>query len=80
MSFRDALNPTDEELRQWAYTPDAGYPEEMSQDWDLCVTDFGRAPLLLQFAADSDCPNRGFFLSCLYLLVGAAFARRLAGG
>lgn len=66
----DPLNPTADDLRLWAYTPDAHYPDEMSQDWDLCITDFGRAPLLLQFASDPVCPNRKFFLACLYLLAG----------
>jgi len=64
------INPTAEDLRLWAYTPDADYPDEMSQDWDLCVTSFERAPLLVQFASDPDCPNRKFLLSCLYILAG----------
>ena len=64
------MNPTPDDLRLWAYTPDAMYPDEMPQDWDLCITDFERAPLLLQFASDLACPNRKFFLRCLYTLVG----------
>ena len=70
--FADAVNPTDEEIERWAYIPDANYPPEMSQDWDLCVTEPGRADLLERLASDPSCPNRKFFLSCLYLLVGDA--------
>ena len=66
----DPINPTSDDLRLWAYTPDAEYPDEMSQDWDLCIIDFERAPLLLQFASDPVCPNRKFFLRCLYTLAG----------
>jgi hypothetical protein len=70
--FADAVNPTDEEIVRWAYIPDANYPPEMSQDWDLCVTEPGRADLLERLASDPRCPNRKFFLSCLYLLIGDA--------
>jgi len=34
------------------------------------VISFERAPLLLEFAADAHCPNRHFFLACLYTLAG----------
>lgn len=70
--FADAVNPTDEEIERWAYIPDANYPPEMSQDWDLCVTEPCRADLLERLASDLGCPNRKFFLSCLYLLIGDA--------
>jgi hypothetical protein len=70
--FVDAINPTDEEVERWAYIPDASYPPEMPQDWDLCITEGGRADLLERLASDPTCPNRKFFLSCLYLLVGDA--------
>ena len=64
------IDPTPADLRLWAYTPDACYPDEMSQDWDLCVTSFKNAGSILQFASDVACPNRDFFLRCLYLLAG----------
>lgn len=70
--FADALNPTDGEIERWAYIPDANYPPEMSQDWDLCVTEPERADFLERLASDLRCPNRKFFLSCLYLLIGDA--------
>lgn len=70
--FEDAVNPTDEEIVRWAYIKGAHYPPEMEQDWDLCVTSPMRADLLVRLASDDQCPNRVFFLSCLYLLVGDA--------
>lgn len=70
--FRDAVNPTDEEIVRWAYIEGANYPPEMTQDWDLCVTEPRRADLFVKLASDQVCPNRAFFLSCLYLLVGDA--------
>jgi|SRR6478735_9048313 len=68
--FTDAVNPTDEEIVRWAYIEGAHYPPEMSQDWDLCVTGPARRELLVRLASDSSCPNRKFFLSCLYLMIG----------
>ncbi|HEY1123667.1 MAG TPA: hypothetical protein VGE67_18770 [Haloferula sp.] len=70
--FADAANPTDAEIERWAYIPGAHYPPEMEQDWDLMVTDPERVDLLERLASDLSCPNRDFFLSCLYLLVGDA--------
>lgn len=69
-TLTNPLDPTPEDLRLWAYTVDASYPDEMSQDWDLCVISFERAPLILELASDENCPNRGFFLSCLYTMAG----------
>ncbi len=70
--FKDALNPSDEELRRWAAIEGASYPPEMEQDWDLMVATRERADVILALAADGTCPNRRFFLNCLYLLVGDA--------
>jgi hypothetical protein len=77
-TLSDPINPTPDDLRLWAYTPEADYPDEMSQDWDLVITDFARAPLFLQFASDTACPNRKFFLRCLYILAGDCV--RTSGG
>ena len=70
--FKDAVNPTDDEIIRWAYTEGAHYPPEMEQDWDLCITEPHRADMFVRLASDQKCPNRKFFLSCLYLLVGDA--------
>jgi hypothetical protein len=69
-TLSNPIDPTPEDLRLWAYTPDAQYPDEMSQDWDLCVISFERAPLMIEFASDDNCPNRRFFLACLYTMAG----------
>ncbi len=63
MKFKDALNPTEDELCQWAQDPDAEYPDEMSQDWDLILASRDLAPALIR---------REFFLGCLYTLSGDA--------
>jgi hypothetical protein len=68
--FADAINPTDDEILRWAFIEGAHYPPEMSQDWDLCVAEPARRELLVGLASDPACPNRKFFLSCLYLMVG----------
>lgn len=62
------LNATDEEIVQWAYTPDAQWEE----DSDIVLASLGKNVLILKLASDPKCPNRDFFLSCLYILVGDA--------
>jgi hypothetical protein len=64
--FHNPWNPTAEEVRAWAYDADATH----DQDWELAVIHSGYDELLIELAADSSCPNAGFFLACLYLLVG----------
>jgi hypothetical protein len=70
MTFADAANPTPEELRHWASDPEASYPDEISQDWDLIVAHWSRIDLIVELASDARCPNRGFFLVVLYLMAG----------
>lgn len=70
MKMSNPLDPTPEDLRRWAYAPDAEYPDEMPEDWDLCVADIDRVDMLVELASDAECPNRGFFLGCLYILSG----------
>ncbi len=40
------------------------------QDWELALIDGEFDELLVDLAADLNCPACGFFLKCLYLLVG----------
>jgi hypothetical protein len=79
MKFADAVNPTEAELREWAADPDADYPDEMSQDWDLIVADWSRVGVIVELAGDAACPTRGFFLAVLYLMAGDC-VRTPAGG
>ena len=67
--MKDPFNPTHEELRTWAYDPNAMAP---TQDFDLMVAELFNADLILELTADENCPNRGFFLGCTYLIVGDA--------
>lgn len=76
MKFANAFAPTEEELREWASDPDAEYPEEMSQDWDLILAEPSYASTLITLACE-DSPNRGFFLSCLYIISGDCIRTRV---
>jgi len=70
--FKDAVNPTDDEIIRWAYIDGTHYPPEIEQDWDLYIAEPERADIFIRLASDRKCPNRKFFLSCLYLLIGDA--------
>jgi hypothetical protein len=67
--MRSAYNPTPEQLREWAASPDA---EEPVQDWDLWLSHLPHEILYLELAADWNCPARQYFLELLYLIVGDA--------
>lgn len=73
--FTDPLDPTDAQLRAWAYAPDA---EALCQDFDLMLANTGRDALFVEFAADGACPTREWCLSVLYLMVGDAVRTGLA--
>lgn len=65
--MKDPWNPSSEEIRSWAYS-DALIPD---QDWELAVIDtLKKQRLCLALAADPDCPNKQFFLGCLYVFTG----------
>jgi hypothetical protein len=70
--FKDWANPTEEELRKWAYS-DYYAP---SEDFELMVTE--NPSLTLEFAADENCPSNTFFLSSLYTWVGDAVRGKFA--
>lgn len=70
MDFVDCFNPTEDELKVWAYEEGACYPDDCEQDWDLCISDIQSLDLFIELANDVDCPQRKFFLSCLYIIVG----------
>ena len=67
--FADPWNPTLDEVRRWAFDPDARWPDE---DWDIALTWSGLEFECLTLAADAACPARDFFLHVLYLHVGDA--------
>lgn len=70
MRFQDVVSPTADELRKWAADPNADYPDDMSQDFDLMVADWGRIDVIVELASDPACPNRKFFIGVLYLMAG----------
>ncbi len=65
-SFGDVVNPTQEEIRAWAYS---GAIEPM-QDWDLIIADVDNLDLLLKLIGDQACPARRYLLDSLYCLFG----------
>jgi hypothetical protein len=62
----DEVNPTQDEIRAWAYS---GAMEPM-EDWDIIVADLENVDLLLDLVGDQACPARRYLLGCLYCLVG----------
>ncbi|WP_210686503.1 hypothetical protein [Mycolicibacterium sp. GESEQ-9] len=65
-SFVDVVNPTQTEIRAWAYS---GAFEPM-QDWDLIIAEMDNLALLLELVGDRACPARKYLLDSLYCLVG----------
>jgi len=65
--FGNPVDPRPEELRGWAYNPDAVPLEQMPFDWDLLIAGDVLAPTLMDLAMDRHCPARRFALHCLYI-------------
>jgi hypothetical protein len=70
VDFHDWANPTEAEVREWAFLLDEYYP---SEDWDIVIAlDASLDHVFLELASDPKCPNRQTFLSVLYIVVGDA--------
>ena len=65
----DLWNPTNDDVRRWAADPDA---EEIGQDWDLALAAARHDRVYLELVGDPACPQRGYLLRVLYLIVGDA--------
>lgn len=66
--MNDRCNPTWDEIREWAFDADSFEPQ---QDWDLALASDSRyIDGFIELATDPACPNRGYFLHLLYLMVG----------
>lgn len=76
LPMRDPYNPTQEEIRAWAASPEVLEPVE---DWALMISDEPYEQLYLELAADEDCPTRRYFLALLYLVVGDAVRSQFRG-
>lgn len=64
--FADKVNPTDEELRRWAY---ADVPEPI-EDFEIIIADPEHLATLLELVGDPECPSRKYLLASLYCMVG----------
>jgi hypothetical protein len=67
--MREPANPTDTELRRWAFS-DEPWP---MHDFDLIVAEIERVPVLVELTRS---PSRDFFVHCLYLAIGDAVRTR----
>jgi hypothetical protein len=65
--FANPVDPTADELRAWAYHPEAVPLEAMPADWDLLLAGDTLVPTLFNLAMDRACPARRFALHCLYI-------------
>jgi hypothetical protein len=66
MYFQDVWNPTDEEIKLWAYAEDKMH----EQDFELAVGTIERFPMICDFIRDPRYNKSLFFLSTLYVVVG----------
>ncbi|MGC0423626.1 hypothetical protein [Embleya sp. AB8] len=69
-AFEDVANPTEAEMRSWAY--DTSSADPINQDWDIVAARRSLGSLFLRLVSDGCCPKRRFFLGCLYLPAGDA--------
>ncbi|HEY8993837.1 MAG TPA: hypothetical protein VIM71_04075 [Lacunisphaera sp.] len=67
--MRSSSNPIADDIRRWAFTPDA---EEPVQDWDLLLAATDQEDLFMELASDDACPNAEYLLGVLYFIVGDA--------
>ncbi len=65
--FADPVDPRPEELRAWAYHPEALPYDALPPDWDLLIAGDVLAPTLFELAMDRRCPARRFAVHCLYI-------------
>ena len=64
--FEDEVNPTDDEIRRWAYSG----TDEPYEDFDIIVADPEHLAALVSLVADSNCPKRQYLLGSLYCTIG----------
>ena len=67
--MREPINPTREEIREWAFLHE---PMEPEQDSGLHLAHLREFDLYVELAANDDCPSWGYFLRLLYFVVGDA--------
>lgn len=74
--MKDPWNPTQEEIKRWAYdTGPISEEEKNMQDWELAVYGIKNIDLIISLVLDKECPKRKIFLGCLYVFVGDVIRR-----
>ncbi|HEX5595517.1 MAG TPA: hypothetical protein VFX61_05760 [Micromonosporaceae bacterium] len=70
--FANPVDPSDAELRAWAYQPDSVPLQSLPANWDLLVAGDQLITTLFELAMDPSCPARRFALHCLYIYAADA--------
>ncbi|WP_427108551.1 hypothetical protein [Lysinibacillus xylanilyticus] len=66
MMFKDPWNPTQEEIKKWAYSDEM----EPEQDWELAIYKIENIPMICTFVEDEQCERTSYFLNTLYVFTG----------
>ncbi|MCL1695137.1 MULTISPECIES: hypothetical protein [unclassified Lysinibacillus] len=66
MMFKDPWNPTQKEIKKWAYSDEM----EPVQDWELAIYKFENIPMICTFVEDEQCKHTSYFLNTLYVFTG----------
>ncbi|TDX99218.1 UNVERIFIED_CONTAM: hypothetical protein BJ099_117100 [Lysinibacillus xylanilyticus] len=66
MMFKDPWNPTQEEIKKWAYSDEM----EPEQDWELAIYKIENIPMICTFVEDERCERTSYFLNTLYVFTG----------
>lgn len=77
--FTNPVDPTADELRAWAYHPDAVPLDTMPAEWDLLLATDDLAGILFDLAMDRVCPARRFALHCLYIYAADGVRQNATG-
>ncbi len=65
--FANPVDPTAEELREWAYHPESVALAGLPPDWDLMVASDRLIGTVMELAMDPRCTARRFAMHCLYI-------------
>ncbi len=77
--FTNPVDPTADELRSWAYHPDAVPLDTMPAEWDLLLATDDLAGILFDLAMERGCPARRFALHCLYIYAADGVRQNATG-
>jgi len=77
--FTNPVDPRPDEVRAWAYHPDAVPLSDMPLDWDLLISGDVLAPVLFELAMDRQCPARRFAQHCMYIYAAEGVRQNASG-